>query len=50
MLFQIKFVTLHGKTDTPCIKLLICKNRPDEKYWIEKMKAYEKGFDGVVER
>ena len=28
----------YGKTDTPCIKLLICKNRPDEKYWIECVK------------
>ena len=25
----------YGKTDTPCINLLICKNRPDEKYWVE---------------
>ena len=25
----------YGKTDTPCINLLICKNRPDEKYWID---------------
>ena len=28
----------YGKTDTPCIKLLICKNRPDEKSWIECVK------------
>lgn len=28
----------YGKTDTPCINLLICKNRPDEKYWIECVK------------
>ena len=25
----------YGGTDTPCINLLICKNRPDEKYWVE---------------
>lgn len=24
----------YGETNTPCIKLLICKNRPDEKYWL----------------
>lgn len=28
----------YGKTDAPCINLLICKNRPDEKYWTEYMK------------
>ena len=28
----------YGKTDTPCINLLICKNRPDEKSWIECVK------------
>ena len=25
----------YGETDTSCLNLLICKNRPDEKYWIE---------------
>lgn len=24
----------YGETNTPCINLLICKNRPDEKYWL----------------
>nr|DAZ41699.1 MAG TPA: hypothetical protein [Caudoviricetes sp.] len=28
----------YGETDTPCLNLLICKNRPDEKYWTEYMK------------
>lgn len=25
----------YGKTDTPCLNLLICKNHPDEKSWTE---------------
>jgi hypothetical protein len=28
----------YGETNTPCLKLLICKNLPDEKYWNEYMK------------
>ena len=28
----------YGEMNTPCIKLLICKNRPDEKSWIECVK------------
>lgn len=25
----------YGETDTPCLKMLICKQRPDEKYYVE---------------
>ena len=28
----------YGETNTSCLNLLICKNRPDEKYWTEYMK------------
>lgn len=28
----------YGETKTPCIKLLIYKNRPNENYWTEYMK------------
>lgn len=28
----------YGETNTPCLNLLVCKNRPDEKYWTEYMK------------
>lgn len=28
----------YGETNTSCLKLLICKNLPDEKYWNEYMK------------
>lgn len=28
----------YGDTYIPCLKLLICKNRPNEKYWNEYMK------------
>ena len=28
----------YGDTYTSCLNLLVCKNRPDEKYWTEYMK------------
>lgn len=28
----------YDETNTPCLNLLACKNRPDEKYWSEYMK------------
>ncbi len=28
----------YGDTYTPCLNLLACKNRPDERYWTEYMK------------
>lgn len=28
----------YGETNIPCLKLLVCKNCPDEKYWIENTK------------
>nr|DAT89741.1 MAG TPA: hypothetical protein [Caudoviricetes sp.] len=28
----------YGETNTSCLNLLVCKNRPDEKYWTESMK------------
>lgn len=28
----------YNETGTPCLNLLICKNRPDEKNWIECVK------------
>ena len=28
----------YDETGTPCLNLLICKNRPDEKSWIECVK------------
>ena len=33
--YFIYYVTTdkYGETGTSCIKLLVCKNRPDEKYW-----------------
>lgn len=29
----------YGEENIPCLKLLVCKNRPDEKCWIENMKT-----------
>lgn len=28
----------YGETDSPCLSLFVCKNRPDEKYWTEYMR------------
>lgn len=25
----------YGEMDTPCLKMLVCKQRPDEKYYVE---------------
>lgn len=38
--YFIYYVTTdkYGGTYIPCLKLLVCKNRPDEKYWNEYMK------------
>ncbi len=38
--YFIYYVTTdkYGDTYIPCLKLLVCKNRPDEKYWTEYMK------------
>ena len=27
----------YGDTYIPCLKLLVCRNHPDEKYWVEHM-------------
>lgn len=32
----------YGETNTPCIKLLICKNRPNKEFWVEHIVEYVK--------